>query len=128
MIRKLLQNYKDLKYRNKIMLLTIAAGIIPVAIIVAYMQTGMIRQLKSRETDSMDKSVSQSVKSIENQVQIYENLIDYLSYSKDLRNVLNQKKGGDYENYVHYTDVVDPILQMPLVYHQEIEGHYGLFG
>ena len=122
MIRKLLQNYKDLKYRNKIMLLTIAAGIIPVAIIVAYMQTGMIRQLKSRETDSMDKSVSQSVKSIENQVQIYENLIDYLSYSKDLRNVLNQKKGGDYENYVHYTDVVDPILEMPLVYHQEIKG------
>ena len=122
MIRKLLQNYKDLKYRNKIMLLTIAAGIIPVAIIVAYMQTGMIRQLKERETDSMDKSVSQSVESIENQVQIYENLIDYLSYSKDLRNVLSQKEGGDYENYVHYTDVVDPLLEMPLVYHQEIKG------
>lgn len=122
MIRKLLQKYKDLKYRKKIMLLTIAAGIIPVAIIVAYMQTGMIRQLKSKETDSMDKSVSQAVESIENQVQIYENLIDYLSYSKDLRNVLNQKEGGDYENYVHYTDVVDPILEMPLVYHQEIKG------
>lgn len=104
------------------MLLTIAAGIIPVAIIVAYMQTGMIRQLKERETDSMDKSVSQSVESIENQVQIYENLIDYLSYSKDLRNVLSQKEGGDYENYVHYTDVVDPLLEMPLVYHQEIKG------
>lgn len=122
MNRKILQKYKDLKYRNKIALLTIAAGILPVIIIVAYMQTGMIRQLKERETDSMDKSVNQAVESIENQVQIYENLIDYLSYSQDLRNVLNQKEGRDYETYIRYTDVVDPLLEMPLVYHQEIKG------
>lgn len=122
MIRKILQKYKDLKYRNKIAILTIAAGVLPVAIIVAYMQTGMIGQLKERETDSMDKSVNQAVESIENQVKIYENLIDYLSYSQDLRNVLNQKDSKDYETYVRYTKVVDPLLEMPLVYHQEIEG------
>lgn len=122
MNRKILQKYKDLKYRYKIALLTIAAGILPVIIIVAYMQMGMIRQLKERETDSMDKSVNQAVESIENQVQIYENLIDYLSYSQDLRNVLNQKEGRDYETYIRYTDVVDPLLEMPLVYHQEIKG------
>ena len=122
MNRKILQKYKDLKYRYKIALLTIAAGILPVIIIVAYMQTGMIRQLKERETDSMDKSVNQAVESIENQVQIYENLIDYLSYSQDLRNVLSQKESRDYETYIRYTDVVDPLLEMPLVYHQEIKG------
>ena len=122
MIRKIFQKFKDLKYRNKIAILTIAAGLLPVGIIVAYMQTGMIAQLRERETGSMDKSVNQAVESIENQVQIYENLIDYLSYSQDLRNVLSQKEGRDYETYIRYTDVVDPLLEMPLVYHQEIEG------
>lgn len=122
MIRSILQKYKDLKYRNKIAILTIVAGLLPVVIIVAYMQTGMIGQLREKETGSMDKSVSQAVENIENQVQIYENLIDYLSYSKDLRNVLNQKESEDYDTYMHYVNIVDPLLEMPLVYHPEIKG------
>lgn len=122
MFRKIRQKYKDLKYRNKITILTILAGMLPVAIIVTYMQAGMIGQLRERETGSMDKSVSQSVENIENQVQIYENLIDYLSYSQDLRNVLNQKESEDYDTYLRYVNIVDPLLEMPLVYHPEIKG------
>ena len=122
MIRKMLERYRDLKYRRKITLLTILAGMLPVILIVVYMQTGMVRLLREKETDTMDKSVSQAVKATENQVQIYENLIDYLSYSQELRNALNQKGSRDYENYIRYTEVVDPLLEMPQVYHQEIKG------
>lgn len=122
MIRIIFQKYKNLKYRYKIALLTILAGMLPVAFIVAYMQTGMIGLLRERETDTMDKSVEQAVNAMENQFQIYENLIDYLSYSQDLRNVLNQKNARDYETYLSYVNVVDPLLEMPLVYHQEIKG------
>ena len=117
-----MKKYKNLKYRYKIAILTVLAGVLPVAIIVAYMQTGMVRLLREQETDTMKSSVNQAVDTMENQMQIYENLIDYLSYSQDLRNVLNQRGQNDYEMYVRYTDIVDPLLEMPQIYHQEIKG------
>lgn len=80
MIRKIMKKYKNLKYRYKIAILTVLAGVLPVAIIVAYMQTGMVRLLREQETDTMKCSVNQAVDTMENQMQIYENLIDYLSY------------------------------------------------
>lgn len=75
-----MKKYKNLKYRYKIAILTVLAGVLPVAIIVAYMQTGMVRLLREQETDTMKSSVNQAVDTMENQMQIYENLIDYLSY------------------------------------------------
>ena len=122
MLRKLKQKYKDLKYRYKTTLLIVLAGILPVVIIVTYMQTGTLKLLKEQETDSMQNSVNQAVDAMENQIQIYENLINYLSYSQDLRNVLSQTGESDYEKYIHYKEVVDPLLEMPQVYHKEIKG------
>ena len=122
MLRKLKQKYKDLKYRYKTTLLIVLAGMLPVVIIVTYMQTGTLKLLKEQETDSMQNSVNQAVDAMENQIQIYENLINYLSYSQDLRNVLSQTGESDYEKYIHYKEVVDPLLEMPQVYHKEIKG------
>lgn len=121
-MKRVYQKYKDLKYRYKLTILTILAGVLPVAIIVAYMQYGMIRILKDKELDTMEKSLNQSVEAMENQVQIYENLVNYLSYSQELRNVLRGEQDSDYENYIQYSEIVDPLLQMPQVYHQEIQG------
>ena len=121
-IRKVQQKYKNLKYRYKIALLMVVAGMLPVAIIVIYMEAGMLRLLQAQETDTMEKSISQAVNTMENQVQIYENLIDYLSYSQDLRNVLSENGDNDYDTYLRYKNVVDPMLEMPQIYHKEIKG------
>ena len=55
--------------------------------------------------------------SIENQSQIYENLVDYLSYSQSLRNIFDTEMESDYEKYLKYVKVADPLLQMPTIYH-----------
>lgn len=52
------------------------------------MQYGMMNQLREKEQYNLEKMLEQSVSSIENQSQIYENLVDYLSYSQNLRNIL----------------------------------------
>lgn len=81
MIRKLKQKYKDLKYRYKTTLIIVLAGMLPVVIIITYMQMGMLKSLRKQETGSMQSSLNQAVDTLEGQIQIYENLIDYLSYS-----------------------------------------------
>ena len=121
-MKKLLKRFKNLKYRYKLTLLILASGLIPVAIIVVYMQYGMMNLLQGNEIDNMEKMLEQSVESIENQARIYENLVDYLSYSQDLRTILTSSPESDYATYLEYVDVADPLLQMPQVYHQEIKG------
>ena len=119
-MKKLLQSFKNLKFRYKLTLLVLAGGLIPVSIIVVYMQSGMMNLLHENEVDNLEKSLEQAVETIENQEQIYENLVDYLSYSQDLRDILTMEPKSDYETYKEYVDVADPLLQMPQLYHREI--------
>ena len=98
-MKKLLQSFKNLKFRYKLTLLVLAAGLIPVSIIVVYMQSGMMNLLHENEVDNLEKSLEQAVETIENQEQIYENLVDYLSYSQDLRDILTMEPRSDYETY-----------------------------
>lgn len=111
---------RDIKFRNKIILLTIGAGLLPVLLISVYMQRHMAQLLRTREINAMNRSLQQAVETVENQAEIYENLINYLSYSKELRGVLSPGEMTDYDRYVQYNTVVDPLLRMPQLYHKEI--------
>ena len=62
MIRKLKQKYKDLKYRYKTTLIIVLAGMLPVVLIVIYMQMGVLRSLREQETGSMQNSLNQAVR------------------------------------------------------------------
>jgi two-component system sensor histidine kinase YesM len=104
------------------MILILIAGIIPTLIVTCYMQMGMMNTLKEREMENMQESLKQAVDAIDDQAQIYENLIDYLSYSGDLRKVLKMERASDFNTYLKYTQVADPLLNMPQVYHKEIKG------
>ncbi|HIX63508.1 MAG TPA: sensor histidine kinase [Candidatus Mediterraneibacter colneyensis] len=121
-MKRLYNRVKNLKYRYKLTLLVIVAGLIPVLIIVFYMQNGMTNILHENEVDSLENTLEQSVEAIENQEMIYENLVDYISYSQDLRSILTTEPESDYEAYVEYANVADPLLQMPQIYHKEIRG------
>ena len=65
------------------------AGLVPVGFLAFSMQYGMMNQLREKEQYNLEKMLEQSVSSIENQSQIYKNLVDYLSYSQNLRNIFD---------------------------------------
>lgn len=114
--------FRNLKYRYKITLLVLAAGILPVVIMAVYFLRGMIETTRSQEMDNMESVIEQAVDTMTNQANIYENLVDYLSYSRELRDIVSMEPQSDYLTYLEYVDVIDPLLQMPQVYHNEIAG------
>lgn len=120
-MKKILRKIKDMKYRYKLTILIVTASLIPVSIISLYMQSGMLHILMENEEDSLKNILEQSVDSISNQVEIYGNLINYLSFSQDLRNIVDKKYDSDYEAYLEYTEVADPLFKMPQIYHNEIQ-------
>ena len=111
------RKFRNLKYRYKITLLVLAAGILPVVIVAVYFLRGMIENTRFQEMENMEKVIEQSVDTMTNQANIYENLVDYLSYSRELRDIVTMDPKSDYLTYLGYVDVIDPLLQMPQIYH-----------
>ncbi len=116
------KRFKNLKYRYKITLLVLAAGLLPVIIMAVYYLRGMIQKVQAQEAGNMESIIEQAADTMTNQANIYENLMNYLSYSRELRDIVKMTPQSDYLTYLEYVNVIDPLLQMPQVYHNEIEG------
>ena len=87
---------KNLKYRYKITLIILVAGLLPVVIMAVYFLRGMIQTVRLQEENNMNSLIEQAADTMTNQANIYENLVDYLSYSRELRDVLSMKPQSDY--------------------------------
>ena len=76
--------------------------------------------MREKEQIGLEQVLEQSVNSIDNRMQIYTNLINYLTYSSDLREIMEKECSSDYEAYLAYTEIADPMFTMPQLYHEEI--------
>ena len=99
-MKKWVQKYKDLKYRYKLTIMMILCSLIPVCVISAYTQMRTIQIMREKEESGLKQVLEQSVDSIDNRVQIYTNLINYLTYSSDLREIMEKEYRSDYEAYL----------------------------
>ena len=119
-MKKWIQKYKDLKYRYKLTIMMILCSLIPVCVISGYTQIRTIQIMREKEQIGLEQVLEQSVNSIDNRIQIYTNLINYLTYSSDLREIMEEECSSDYEAYLAYTEIADPMFTMPQLYHEEI--------
>ena len=115
-MKKIRRRVKDLKYRHKLSILIVIASLIPVMIISVYTQFGTRRLLEENERGDLSDTLEQSVDAISNQVDIYGNLINYLSFSQELRKIVDTQYDSDYEAYLEYTEVADPMFTLCLLY------------
>ena len=119
-MKKWIQKYKDQKYRYKLTIMMILCSLIPVCVISGYTQIRTIQIMREKEQIGLEQVLEQSVNSIDNRIQIYTNLINYLTYSSDLREIMEKECSSDYEAYLAYTEIADPMFTMPQLYHEEI--------
>lgn len=119
-MKKWIQKYKDLKYRYKLTIMMILCSLIPVCVISGYTQIRTVQIMREKEQIGLEQVLEQSVNSIDNRIQIYTNLINYLTYSSDLREIMEKEYHSDYEAYLAYTEIADPLFTMPQLYHEEI--------
>lgn len=103
------------------MILCVVAGLLPTIVVSVYMQHRMMEMVAKNEVGNMEGELQQAVYAIENQTQIYDSLIDYLSYSGDLREILSLEEDLSFDTYLKYIEVADPLLQIPQIYHKEMK-------
>ena len=90
------QKFKDAKIRHKIIIMFFFIGVIPMVILGMYSYTEVRRLLIVQEKNNMADYLNQAVMSADNQLQIYNNLSEYISYNETVAQVLTYDYGNFY--------------------------------
>lgn len=116
----LLNIYLNLKYRNKLILTCILAGVIPLITmgIFCYCQTRSL--LLDKEQDALSSAIDTAYNSLDYQVQLYENLVTYLALSEIIVNVASEENQGIIDKFEMLNYEYDVLLDNIYVQHPEI--------
>jgi two-component system sensor histidine kinase YesM len=115
------RKFKDAKIRHKIIIMFFIIGVIPMVFLGDYSYTAVKKLLIEQEKSNMQDYLTQAVMSVDNQIQIYNNLSEYISYNDSLAQVLTYSYDTYYDMYEQYTKVVDPMLSSVKYFNQGVE-------
>lgn len=101
-------------------LVLVLVGLLPLVIVSAFMIRGFRKMLTEKELESMEVSLNQTCDTIDRQVEIYTNLLNYIVFDNELQEILEREETQDYQSYNNYVNIVDPILTTPKFYHDGI--------
>ena len=121
-MKKLLMKYKNMKYRYKLTLLLVVASFVPMTVLALYSHSRMSSLVRENEMEDMYSILEQTRENIDGQMEIYVSLLNYLTYSPEILEVIENKDMDRYTAYEQYTEVVDPLLTVPKSYHDAILG------
>lgn len=110
-MKKIYRWMKDLKIRNKLYVIYMAAGLLPMLIVGIYCYRFVNQVLVDREIKNLQNSLNQAMNVVDNQLTIYENMSDYLAFNQAiLQTVSYPYKDNYYEMYNQFTTVFDPMV------------------
>ena len=119
-MKKIRKKFRDMKYRHKLTILLVISSLVPMTMLALYSHNSMSRLVRHNEVEDTSSILEQTRESIDSQIEVYTGLINYLTYSPDIEEVINEKNMDNYVAYAKYTQIVDPLLTVPKSYHDAI--------
>lgn len=120
-MKRLNQQIKNIKLRKKLYYIYFIAGLIPLLFLGTYFYMRISRLLIEREVRNQQNSLNQAVLTVENQLNIYENMSDYIAYNQTILQVVSYPYENYYEMYSQYTTVLDPLIASLKYFHNDIK-------
>lgn len=112
--------FKNMKYRHKLTILLVTASLVPMILLVWYSHGRMSSLLREKEMEDMSSILEQTGEGIDSQIEVFSSLLNYLTYSPDIEDLITEKNMDNYYAYKKYTEVADPLLSVPKSYHDAI--------
>ena len=116
-LRKILKN---MKYRHKLTILLVVTSLVPMTVLALYSHSRQSTMVRSSELEDMQSIMEQTKESIDSQTAVYTSLLNYLTYSPDIEEIIKEKNIDNYTAYEKYTEIADPLLSVPKSYHDAI--------
>ena len=109
-MKRLLKKYNNMKYRYKLTNLLVLVSLVPMTVLALYSHSRMSSLVRKNEMEDMYSILEQTRENIDGQIEIYASLLNYLTYSPEIQEVIFNKDMDRYTAYEQYTEVVDPLL------------------
>ena len=119
-MNKLLLTFKNMKYRHKLTILLVVASLVPMTVLVLYSHGRMSSMIRENEMEDMTSILEQTREGIDSQIEVFSSLLNYLTYSPDIAEIIEVENMDNYTAYEKYTEVADPLLSVPKSYHDSI--------
>lgn len=115
----------NMSFRKKMLLFILMISIVPLLIMGIFSYVVSRHNLVEREQRNMKDYMSQSILGMENKIDIYNNLSDYIAYNQTISNVIGYRYDSSeytssFEVYKELRDVVDPLLSGVKYFNQDM--------
>ena len=120
-MNRLRKIFKNMKYRHKLTILLVVTSLVPMTVLALYSHSRQSTMVRSSELEDMQSIMEQTKESIDSQTAVYASLLNYLTYSPDIEEIIKEKNIEKYTAYEKYTEIADPLLSVPKSYHDAIK-------
>ena len=110
MYKRIVQKIRDMKVRDKIISIYFIFGLIPLLSLGIFAFSRINRLLIVQEMSSDRSMIQLTGNTLDADINIYNNLSDYLSYSETVANVLGYDYASSYDFYKEITTTLDPMM------------------
>ena len=120
-MNRLRKIFKNMKYRHKLTIFLVVTSLVPMTVLAWYSHSRLSTMVRSSELEDMQSIMEQTRESIDSQTAVYASLLNYLTYSPDIEEIIKEKNIDNYTAYEKYTEIADPLLSVPKSYHDAIK-------
>lgn len=119
-MKKIKQKINDIRLQNKLVIIYVVTGLIPLIVLFVFAYCQMRNILMDRDLKSIKGALEQSVATVDGQIEVYDNLSNYITFNDTLSGVLSYDYKSTYEMYNQIVTTFDPMLSSLKYFHNDI--------
>lgn len=119
-MKKIKQKINDIRLQNKLVIIYVVTGLIPLIVLFVFAYCQMRNILMDRDLKSIKGAIEQSVTTVDGQIEVYNNLSNYITFNDTLSGVLSYDYKSTYEMYNQIVTTFDPMLSSLKYFHNDI--------
>lgn len=120
-MKKFRQLLRDMKVRYKIMLIYFCIGFFPLLFLGIFAYGQISNLVIDQEQSASKTAITQAMSSLDNDIKIYDNLSDYLSFNDTVANVVSSSYSSQYKLYDQVTTSLDPMISSVQYFHTDVK-------
>lgn len=122
-MNKFKQKFNNLTLQRKLTFSYILLGLAPL-LVMGFLGYRQISNLMiDQEYENMESYLIQAKLTLENEINIYDNLSNYLAFNNDIKSVIELTATNEdkYDIYTNYRDTLDPTISSMTYFHNDLE-------
>lgn len=114
-------NIKNMKLKYRLAGIYLLTAVLPVIVLFTFSYGQMKHILIERDTKSIQNFVNQAGAGIDTQLEVYNNLSNYITFNETISRVVSYDYKSDYEMYDQLVLLFDPMLSSLKYFHEDVK-------